>query len=64
VGETVPLAVYVAGYVEANGRPRYFEEQLNLLHLSGIEPEFLAIPSDDQITIPTEPSLLILHKRT
>jgi hypothetical protein len=63
-GETVPIAVYIGGCVGANSRPGHFGEQLNIWHLPGIEPGFLALPAGDQTTIPTVPSLITLHIRT
>jgi hypothetical protein len=63
-GEIVPLVIYIGGCVRANSRRGHFGEQLNLLHIPGIEPGVPALPSDDQITISTVLALIILHIRT
>jgi hypothetical protein len=64
LAKIVRLAIYIGGCVGANSRPGHFGEEPNLLHLPGIEPGLLALPTDDQITILTELSLIILHIRT
>jgi hypothetical protein len=44
--EIAPLAIYIRGCEVANSRPGHFGERLNLWHLPGIEPAFLALPTN------------------